>query len=208
VAKRNVLQRTLERPPAERNLQEAEVGFGTSYSVSAPVVTNDGFHLDQLDPADFEDLSVDLGPDSEYGTKSRREQLLAESLRQMREVHDEHRAAAKAARPAGRCSAMVCSHRTGQSKRRRRAVLYSLWNSGARGLLDGVTGIDWAIKRDLVRRRSCAAAGTVTSREPPLWSDGIKDAFEIAGEWQLVPAGGRHGGMGVAGGPPATLTRL
>jgi hypothetical protein len=145
--------------------------------------TNDGFALDALSPEDFEDLSVDLGPDARPARagKSCRDELIAESLRQMRAVTQEHREAAKAARAALARLVTACSHRGGQSKRVR-ALLYSLWNGAPRSVLDGLSGIDWAIKRDL-----CAVMlgfGWDGDKQVPAFHyDQLKDAFALAGEW-------------------------
>lgn len=114
-------------------------------------------------------------------TQERRDELMAKSMRQMREARAEHRAAAIAGHEAIKRLVIACGHKSGQS-RTVRAALYSLWNGGARSLRESVTGIDWSIKKDL-----CAVmlgfGFDGNEAVPSLWDDAIRKPFEAAGLW-------------------------
>ncbi len=76
----------------------------------------------------------------------------------------------------------VCAAKTGQSYKVR-ALLYSAWNGQPTSVLDGLVGLDWSIKRDLLTvllAFGCAPGGT-----PAFFYDAIREAFEHAGlfEW-------------------------
>lgn len=73
----------------------------------------------------------------------------------------------------------VCAAKTGQSYKVR-ALLYSAWNGQATSLLDGLTGLDWAIKMDVLTvllAFGCEPGGGA----PAFFYDAISDAFKAAG---------------------------
>lgn len=77
----------------------------------------------------------------------------------------------------------VCAAKTGQSYKVR-ALLYSAWNGQATSLLDGLTGLDWGIKTDVLTvllAFGCEPGGGT----PAFFYDAISDAFKAAGlfEW-------------------------
>lgn len=77
----------------------------------------------------------------------------------------------------------VCAGKTGQSYKVR-ALLYSAWNGQATSLLDGLVGLDWAIKRDVLTvllAFGCEPGGGT----PEFFYDAISEAFRQAGlfEW-------------------------
>lgn len=77
----------------------------------------------------------------------------------------------------------VCAAKTGQSCKVR-ALLYSAWNGQPTSLLDGLVGLDWAIKRDVLTvllAFGCEPGGGT----PAFFYDAISDAFRRAGlfEW-------------------------
>jgi hypothetical protein len=76
----------------------------------------------------------------------------------------------------------VCGAKTGQSYKVR-ALLYSAWNGKPTSLLD-LTGLDWAIKKDLLTvllAFGCEPGGGT----PGFFYDAITEAFQAAGllEW-------------------------
>lgn len=73
----------------------------------------------------------------------------------------------------------ICGAKTGQSYKVR-AVLYSAWNGQATSVLDGLLGLDWAIKRDVLSvllAFGCEPGGGT----PAFFYDAISDAFKAAG---------------------------
>jgi hypothetical protein len=77
----------------------------------------------------------------------------------------------------------VCAAKTGQAYKLR-ALLYSAWNGQATSLLDGLTGLDWPIKKDVLTvllAFGCEPGGGT----PGFFYDAISDAFKAAGlfEW-------------------------
>lgn len=77
----------------------------------------------------------------------------------------------------------VCAAKTGQSYKVC-ALLYSAWNGQATSLLDGLTGLDWRIKTDVLTvllAFGCEPGGGT----PAFFYDAISNAFKAAGlfEW-------------------------
>lgn len=98
---------------------------------------------------------------------------------ELRRVLDQQRGVIQFAQVALPGLVDVCAAKTGQSFKVR-ALLYSAWNGQATSLLDGLVGLDWAIKRDVLTvllAFGCEPGGGT----PAFFYDAISDAFRAAG---------------------------
>lgn len=117
---------------------------------------------------------------------SEQEDTLADFFAEERRKNQERREAVAAARPALERLCQVMQERSGQPYKVR-ALLYSLWNGEATGLID-VLGLDWQIRKDI-----CAVTLAFGFEEPgnEFFYKAIREAITKAGQWDwFIEAGG------------------